>query len=64
MLKMRAYLLPQSSIYYEATRAISATSENTREINPSFYEDPLRLLVNEREGKITEFLNVLLSNQL
>ena len=41
----------------------TVVAENTREINPSFYEDPLRLLVNEREGKITEFLNVLLSNQ-
>ena len=29
-----------------ATRAISATSENTSDINPYFYEDPLQLLVN------------------
>ena len=35
---------------------IAATSENTSDINP-YYEDPLRLLVNNIEGKITEFLN-------
>ena len=39
------------------TRAILATSENTSDINPQFYEDPLRLLVNNTEGKITEFHN-------
>ena len=40
-----------------ATRAISATSENTSDINPLFYEDSLQFLVNNIEGKITEFLN-------
>ena len=39
------------------TRTISATSENTSDINPWFYEDPLWLLINNIEGKITEFLN-------
>ena len=39
------------------TRAISTTSENTSDINPSCYEDPLRLLYNNIEGEITEFLN-------
>ena len=38
-------------------RAISATSENTSDTNPYLYEDPLRLLVYNIEGKITEFLN-------
>ena len=41
----------------------SEVAENTSEINPRFYEDPLRLLVNEIEAKNTEFLNALLSNQ-
>ena len=41
------------------TWAISATSENTSDINPQFYKDPLRLHVNNIEGKITEFLNAL-----
>ena len=27
-------------------RAISVTSGNTSDVNPYFYEDPLRLLVN------------------
>jgi len=34
---------------------ISATSENTRDIYPSFYVEPLRLLVNNIEGKIDLF---------
>ena len=38
-------------------RAISATSENTSEVNPQFYKDPSQLLVNDIKGKITEFLN-------
>jgi len=35
----------------------SATSENTSDVNPQFHKDPLRLLVNNIEGKTTEFLN-------
>ena len=37
---------------------ISATSESTSDTDPYFYEDLLRLLVTNIEGKITEFLNV------
>jgi len=36
---------------------ISATSESMSDINHEFYDDPLGLLGNEVEGKITEFLN-------
>ena len=41
----------------------SLLRENTSDINPYFYEVLLRLLVNEIEGKITEFLNALLRYQ-
>ena len=46
-----------SEVSSRATRAIPATSENTSDINSSFYEDPLWLLVNNIQGKITELLN-------
>jgi len=36
---------------------ISATSESMSDINREFYDDPLGLLGNEVEGKITAFLN-------
>ena len=38
--------------------------KKTCDINPSFYKDPLRLLVNNMEGKIPEFLNALKLRQL
>ena len=37
---------------------VSASPEKTGDINPEFYEDTMRLLNNDKEGKITEFLNV------
>ena len=39
------------------SKIISATSENTSDIDTQFYKDPLQLFVDKIEGKITEFLN-------
>ena len=39
------------------TARVAERRGHTSDINPKFYEDPLRLLVNNMEGKITEFLN-------
>ena len=36
----------------------SEVAENTTDINPKFYEDPLRLLVINIDGKISECLKL------
>ena len=53
----QSYAFRNSVIFLCVTRTISATSENTSDVNFSFYVDSLRLLVNNIEDKITEFLN-------
>ena len=49
------YAFRNSEIFLCTTRLISASSENTSDIN---HEDPSLLLINNIEGKINEFLNV------
>ena len=48
-----------SCVFSEVAETVRVAERrgHTSDISPTFYEDPLRLLVNNMKGKITEFLN-------